>query len=139
MAENASASLPAQMQTWKDMIDLYRLLDEADVTFHALMQPHWQQTREQIEMRSVVLLVQDTASEEEWNEKGFWRKVGGKHNNKTRKMISQKLMWESHKISSRLSFIITLHQARVFGDVSELRTQGNTACLICLDPPFFSV
>ena len=68
MAENASASLPAQMQTWKDMIDLYRLLDEADVTFHALMQPHWQQTREQIEMRSVVLLVQDTASEEEWNE-----------------------------------------------------------------------
>jgi hypothetical protein len=60
MAKNASASLPAQMQTGKDVIALYRLLDEPDVTFEALMQPHWQQTREQIETRSVVLLVQDT-------------------------------------------------------------------------------
>ena len=60
MAENASASLPAQMQTWKETIALYRLLNEDDVTFEALMQPHWQQTREQIETRPVVLLVQDT-------------------------------------------------------------------------------
>jgi hypothetical protein len=60
MAENASASLPAQMQTWKETMALYRLLKEEDVTFEALMQPHWQQTREQIETRSVVLLVQDT-------------------------------------------------------------------------------
>ena len=60
MAENASASLPAQMQTWKETMALYRLLNEEDVTFEALMQPHWQQTREQIETRSVVLLVQDT-------------------------------------------------------------------------------
>jgi hypothetical protein len=60
MAENASASLPAQMQTWKETMALYRLLDEDDVTFEALMQPHWQQTREQIETRPLVLLVQDT-------------------------------------------------------------------------------
>src|SRR5881227_668669 len=60
MAENASGSEPSQMQTWKDVIALYRLLDEEDVTFEALMQPHWQQTHEQIETRSVVLLVQDT-------------------------------------------------------------------------------
>ena len=59
MAENASASLPAQMQTWKDVIALYRLLAEPDVTFEALMQPHWQQTREQIAEQPVVLLVQD--------------------------------------------------------------------------------
>jgi hypothetical protein len=32
MAENASASLPAQMQTWKETMALYRLLDEDDVT-----------------------------------------------------------------------------------------------------------
>jgi hypothetical protein len=32
MAENASASLPAQMQTWKETMALYRLLGEADVT-----------------------------------------------------------------------------------------------------------
>ena len=60
MAANASASLPAQMQTWKETIALYRLLDEADVTFEALMHPHWQQTREQIAQEPVVLLVQDT-------------------------------------------------------------------------------
>ncbi len=60
MAENASASLPAQMQSWKETMALYRLLDEPDVTFEALMQPHWHQTREQIETQPVVLLVQDT-------------------------------------------------------------------------------
>lgn len=60
MAENASASLPAQMQTWKDLIALYRLLDEPDVTFEALMQPHWQETRQQIKALPLVLLVQDT-------------------------------------------------------------------------------
>ena len=48
------------MHTWKETIALYRLLDEADVTFEALMQPHWQQTREQIAQEPVVLLVQDT-------------------------------------------------------------------------------
>jgi hypothetical protein len=60
MANDASASLPAQMQTWKETIALYRLLDEEDVTFEALMQPHFQQTRERVEKRMVVLLVQDT-------------------------------------------------------------------------------
>jgi hypothetical protein len=61
MAHNASASLPAQMQTWKETMALYRLLNEEEVTFEALMQPHWHQTREQIETRPVVLLVQDTS------------------------------------------------------------------------------
>jgi hypothetical protein len=60
MAAHASASLPAQMQGWKEVIALYRLLDEDDVTFEALMQLHWQSTREQISQHSVVLLVQDT-------------------------------------------------------------------------------
>jgi Transposase DNA-binding len=32
MAENPSATLPAQMQTWKKTMALYRLLDEEDVT-----------------------------------------------------------------------------------------------------------
>lgn len=60
MAVNPSASLPAQMQTWKETMALYRLLDEEDVTFEALMQPRWQQTREQIKTKAVVLLVQDS-------------------------------------------------------------------------------
>ncbi len=47
LAENPLGSLPAQMHTWKETKALYRLLDEPDVTFVALMQPHFQQTREQ--------------------------------------------------------------------------------------------
>ncbi|HEU5229075.1 MAG TPA: IS4 family transposase [Ktedonobacteraceae bacterium] len=60
MAKNPSGSLPDQMHTWKGTIALYRLLDEEDVTFEALMQPHWDHTREQIEAQPAVLLVQDT-------------------------------------------------------------------------------
>src|SRR5207302_1639879 len=60
LAENPLGSLPAQMQTWKESKALYRLLDEPDVTFAALMQPHFQQTREQAMSSPVVLLVQDT-------------------------------------------------------------------------------
>jgi len=50
------------MQTWKETKALYRLLDEPDVTFAALMQPHVQQTREQATSAPVVLLVQDTTA-----------------------------------------------------------------------------
>src|SRR5258708_8129140 len=60
LAENPLGSLPAQMHTWKETKALYRLLDEPDVTFAALMQPHVQQTREQATSSAVVLLVQDT-------------------------------------------------------------------------------
>ena len=60
LAENPLGSLPAQMQTWRETKALYRLLDEPDVSFAALMQPHLQQTREQALSSSVVLLVQDT-------------------------------------------------------------------------------
>src|SRR6266849_5551705 len=60
LAENPLGSLPAQMHSWKATKALYRLLDEPDVTFAALMQPHLQQTREQATGEDVVLLVQDT-------------------------------------------------------------------------------
>jgi Transposase DNA-binding/Transposase DDE domain len=60
LAENPLGSLPAQMHTWKETKALYRLLDEPDVTFAALMQPHLQETREQAACSKVALLVQDT-------------------------------------------------------------------------------
>ena len=60
LAENPLGSLPAQLHTWKETKAVYRLLDEPDVTFAALMQPHLQQTREQALSSPVVLLVQDT-------------------------------------------------------------------------------
>ena len=60
LAENPLGSLPAQMHTWKETKALYRLLEEPDVTFAALMQPHLDQTREQANGSAVVLMVQDT-------------------------------------------------------------------------------
>jgi Transposase DNA-binding/Transposase DDE domain len=60
LAENPLGTLPAQLQSWKETKALYRLLDEPDVTFAALMQPHFEQTREQALSSPVVLLVQDT-------------------------------------------------------------------------------
>jgi hypothetical protein len=60
LAENPPGSLPAQMHSWKETKAVYRWLDEPDVTFAALMQPHFQQTREQAASLPVILLVQDT-------------------------------------------------------------------------------
>ncbi len=60
LAENPLGALPAQMHTWKETKAWYRLLEEPDVTFAALMHPHLQQTREQATSAPVVLLVQDT-------------------------------------------------------------------------------
>jgi len=42
LAKHPLGPLPAQMHTWKETKALYRLLDEPDVTFAALMQPHLQ-------------------------------------------------------------------------------------------------
>lgn len=60
IVRDPAASLPKQHQTWKDLKAVYRLLDEPEVTFAALMQPHWQQTRARLQAEEVVLLVQDT-------------------------------------------------------------------------------
>jgi|SRR5271165_2566587 len=60
MVREPAASLPKQLQTWKAVKALYRLLDEPDVTFEALMRPQWQQTRADVADKAVVLLVQDT-------------------------------------------------------------------------------
>src|SRR5260221_4622067 len=60
LAENPLGSLPAQLHTWKETKAVYRLLDEPDVSFAALMQPHLQQTREQALSSPIVLMVQDT-------------------------------------------------------------------------------
>src|SRR5438094_4168279 len=60
LAENPLGSLPAQMHTWKETKAVYRLLDEPDVTFAALMEPHFHQTRQQALSSRVVLLLKDT-------------------------------------------------------------------------------
>ena len=47
MAVNPLGSLPAHMQTWREIKALYRQARaEPDMSFAALMQPHLQQTRD---------------------------------------------------------------------------------------------
>lgn len=60
IVRDPAASLPKSQQTWKKLKAMYRLLDEPDVTFEALMPPHWCQTRTASQHEAVVLLVQDT-------------------------------------------------------------------------------
>lgn len=62
MVRDPTASLPKQQQSWKAVKALYRLLDEEDVTFEALMHSHWHQTRVRLQAEALVLLVQDTTT-----------------------------------------------------------------------------
>lgn len=44
-AADPSASTPQQTESWKDCRGVYRLVNEQDVTFRALAEPHWRETR----------------------------------------------------------------------------------------------
>lgn len=44
-AADPSASTPAQAEQWSELKAIYRLFDQEEVTFEALMTPHWNQTR----------------------------------------------------------------------------------------------
>lgn len=45
VAENPAAGFPKQFGDWGDLKAAYRLFDEDDVTFKAIVAPHWRQTR----------------------------------------------------------------------------------------------
>lgn len=55
VAHNPSASLPDQTETWGDLKAAYRLLDNPDVTFAAVAEGHWQQTRQPPPGRYLIL------------------------------------------------------------------------------------
>jgi hypothetical protein len=44
-AAHPSGSTPQQAENWSDLKAIYRLLNEEDVTFRRLAEPHWRQTR----------------------------------------------------------------------------------------------
>jgi hypothetical protein len=60
MMRRPNAFLPSQMGSWDALKGAYRLLGQEDVTYAALMAPHWQQTREAAGQEPLVLMVQDT-------------------------------------------------------------------------------
>ena len=60
MAAEPAGSVPAQQQSQAATKAVYRFCENAHVSYEALMQPHWQQTRADASRDPRVLLVQDT-------------------------------------------------------------------------------
>lgn len=58
MLEHPEASLPQQNPQWKDLKAAYRLFDRPEVTYEAICEPHWKQTRKTASGRYV--LISDT-------------------------------------------------------------------------------
>ncbi|NQV25159.1 MAG: hypothetical protein HQ518_12415 [Rhodopirellula sp.] len=54
------ASINGSFARWEDTLAAYRLFDNPAVTPEAILQPHYQATRERIGEHPVVLIVQDT-------------------------------------------------------------------------------
>lgn len=59
-AKQPAASLPEQMGSWGRLKAAYRLLNNEEVTMEALLEGHWQETRERAREAKVVLFTQDT-------------------------------------------------------------------------------
>ena len=55
VVNHPSGSLPEQTETWADLKAAYRLFQQDDVTFSAIAEVHWQQTRQRNAGRYLVL------------------------------------------------------------------------------------
>src|SRR5215211_6318793 len=71
VANNPSASFPDQMTIWSDLKAAYNLFDCDDVTFEAIVGPHWQLTKERPAGR--YLIIGDTTE----LDFGYYREVEG--------------------------------------------------------------
>lgn len=60
MAADPMASVPKACQGWGETMGAYRFFDNEKVEWHAILEPHWQQTQERMQAHRVVLCVQDT-------------------------------------------------------------------------------
>ena len=58
VAADPDAGTPTQAEKWSDLKAAYNLIDNGDVTFEAIAQPHWQQTRQRD--KGTWLIVSDT-------------------------------------------------------------------------------
>jgi len=55
VVSHPSGGLPEQTETWADLKAAYRLFDQSDVTFEAVAEKHWEQTRRRPSGRYLVL------------------------------------------------------------------------------------
>lgn len=59
-ADRPDGSIPDQTELWSDCKAAYRLFNEEDVSFQAIIEPHCRQTREACEPGDVRLIINDT-------------------------------------------------------------------------------
>lgn len=62
LAADPAASIPRASGNWGDTKAAYRLFKAMDVTFPAISQPHWNNTRQALPQASVVLAISDTTT-----------------------------------------------------------------------------
>jgi hypothetical protein len=55
LASNPSASLPNQIELWKDLKAAYRLFDNDRVTFEGIARPHWELTKQAAQGRCLII------------------------------------------------------------------------------------
>lgn len=60
MAVDPTASVPQACHGWGETIAAYRFFDNEKVQWHAILEPHWQQTQKRMQTHQVVLCLQDT-------------------------------------------------------------------------------
>ncbi|PVY28263.1 IS4 family transposase [Paraburkholderia silvatlantica] len=60
MAADPTASVPQAGHGWGETIAAYRFFDNEKVQWHAILEPHWQQTQKRMQTHQVVLCLQDT-------------------------------------------------------------------------------
>jgi Transposase DNA-binding len=60
MAADPMASVPKACGGWGETMAAYRFFDNEKVEWHAILEPHWQQTQERMQGHQVVLCLQDT-------------------------------------------------------------------------------
>lgn len=60
MVQHPAGSIPQQVGNFHQAKAAYRLFEGEDVTFEALVEPHWQQTRREAGTRGRVWMIQDT-------------------------------------------------------------------------------
>ena len=106
------------MERCESLVSFARI--EPDVTFEALMQPHWQQTQACLEGYPIVLLVQDT-TELDLSHRAKMSGLGQIGNAKGRGMLLQTVVAVEPESRAVLGYIAQKPFVRVSAAVQEQR------------------
>src|SRR5260370_21337322 len=60
LAGKPTASIPGACHGWAETMGAYRFLENEQIEWHGILQPHWERTRERMAEHGAVLCLQDT-------------------------------------------------------------------------------